>query len=58
MIYEAVSAQPFNTTVFLAGMVIAIIPGGAQAFALWASARTVLPPSEPPQPVSSGPSSS
>ena len=58
MIYEAIAAQPFNTTVFLGGMVIAGIPGAVQAFALWASARTVLPPSDSPASVSSGPSPS
>jgi hypothetical protein len=58
MIYEAVRAQPFNTTVFLGGMVIAGIPGAVQAFTLFMSARTVLPPSESPEPASPGPSSS
>lgn len=53
MIYEAVRASPFNTTVFLGGMVIAGIPGAIQAFTLWASARMVSPPSEPPQPAPS-----
>jgi hypothetical protein len=57
MIYEAVKAVPFNTTVFLGGMVIAGIPGAVQAFTLWASARMALPPSEPPQSVSSEASS-
>lgn len=58
MIYEAVAAQPFNATVFIGGMVIAGIPGAVQAFTLFMSARTVLPPSESPAPASSGPSSS
>lgn len=42
MIYEAVMAVPFNTTVFLGGMVIAGVPGAIQAFALWATARMRL----------------
>jgi hypothetical protein len=58
MIYEALAAQPFNTTVFLGGMVIAGIPGAFQAFTLWASARTLLPPSAPVEPAPSEPSSS
>lgn len=45
MIYEAVWASPFNTTVFLGGMVIAGIPGAWQALILWLSARTFDGPS-------------
>lgn len=56
MIYEAVAAQPFNTTVFLGGMVIAGVPGALQAWALITSARTPLPSSESPESPSSQPS--
>jgi hypothetical protein len=56
MIYEAVKASPFNTTVFLGGMVIAGIPGAAQVLALWFTARTGGPPSDSPLPVPSSPS--
>jgi hypothetical protein len=57
MIYEAVAAHPFNTTVFLGGMVIAGIPGAAQAFGIWMSTRMDGPPSDSVQPVSSQQSS-
>lgn len=57
MIYEAVRADPFNQTVFLAGMVIAIIPGAAQAFALWVSGRMPLPSPGSPEQASSEASS-
>lgn len=56
MIYEAVAAQPFNTTVFLGGMVIAGVPGALQAWALITTARTPSPSSESPESPSSQPS--
>lgn len=46
MIYEAVGAIPFNTTVFLGGMVIAGVPGAVRAYTLLASARTMLESSD------------
>lgn len=58
MVYEAIAAVPFNTTVFVGGMVAAGIPGVAQALDLWLSARMVVGPSDSPESVSSGPSSS
>jgi hypothetical protein len=54
MIYEAIRAQPFNTTVFVGGMVIAGVPGALQAWALLASTR--MPPSSPDSPESPSPS--
>lgn len=57
MIYQAQFAQTFNLAVFLGGMVIAGIPGAVQAFTLWLSARTPMPPSGPPVPVPVEPSS-
>jgi hypothetical protein len=56
MVYEAVVAVPFNTTVFLGGMVAAGIPGVAQVLSLWLSAHTEGPPSDSLESASSGPS--
>ena len=50
MIYEAIKAMPFNATVFLGGMVIAGIPGAAQALTLWLGARTPPPSSDSASP--------
>lgn len=54
MIYQSQFATTFNLTVFLGGMVIAGIPGTAQAFSLWLSARTPPPSSPSPESASSG----
>jgi hypothetical protein len=53
MIYQAQFASTFNLTVFLGGMVIAGIPGAAQAFTLWLAARTPSAPLPVAAPVSS-----
>ncbi len=53
MVYEAIAAEPFNTTVFLGGMVIAGVPGALQAWALLSSARTPQESSDSPESPSS-----
>lgn len=58
MVYEATSAVPFNTTVFVGGMIAAGIPGVAQALSLWLSTRTDVGQSASPEPASPGQPSS
>lgn len=53
MIYEAIQASPFNTTVFLGGMVIAGVPGALQAWSLITASRTPSEPLDSPEPPSS-----
>ena len=58
MIYEAVRPlDQFNLSVFLGGMVIAGIPGAAQALTLWLGSRTASLSASSPEPASSSDSS-
>lgn len=56
MLYEALHAIPFNTTVFFGGMIAAGIPGAVQVLSLWLSASMAQRPSESPESPSSEPS--
>lgn len=52
MVYQGVWADPFNTTVFIGGMVVSGVPGALQGWAL-ITGRTALPSSPSPEPPSS-----